>query len=56
MTGIQAEAALCAIESKERDSKAPFMGTGLGISNDFNSDRATITISSGRLYVMLSKD
>ncbi len=32
------------------------MGTGLGISNDFNSDRATITISSGRLYVMLSKD
>ncbi|MBP7175784.1 MAG: thiamine diphosphokinase [Thermoclostridium sp.] len=32
------------------------MGTGLGISNEFAEDAATIRISSGRLYVILSRD
>lgn len=32
------------------------MGTGLGISNEIISDSAAVTISSGRLYVILSKD
>lgn len=32
------------------------MGTGLGISNEFNADKATVRISSGRLYVILSRD
>lgn len=32
------------------------MGTGLGISNEFTDDTATVRISSGRLYVILSKD
>ncbi|NLO39694.1 MAG: thiamine diphosphokinase [Ruminiclostridium sp.] len=32
------------------------VGTGLGISNEFAEDTATIRISSGRLYVILSKD
>ncbi len=32
------------------------VGTGLGISNEFTEDTATIRISSGRLYVILSKD
>lgn len=31
-------------------------GTGLGISNEFTEDTATIRISSGRLYVILAKD
>lgn len=32
------------------------MGTGIGISNEFAEETATIRISSGRLYVILSRD
>jgi thiamine pyrophosphokinase len=32
------------------------MGTGLGISNEFAEEAATVRISSGRLYVILSRD
>lgn len=32
------------------------MGTGIGISNEFTEESATIRISSGRLYVILSRD
>lgn len=32
------------------------MGTGLGISNEFISEKAEVTIKKGRLYVILSKD
>lgn len=32
------------------------MGTGIGISNEFSEETATIRISSGRLYVILSRD
>lgn len=32
------------------------MGTGLGISNEFTSDRAEVTIKKGRLYVIVSRD
>jgi len=32
------------------------MGTGIGISNEFTEETASVRISSGRLYVILSKD
>jgi thiamine pyrophosphokinase len=32
------------------------MGTGIGISNEFCGDTAAVRISSGRLYVILSRD
>ena len=32
------------------------MGTGLGISNEFTSDSAEVTIKKGRLYVIVSRD
>lgn len=32
------------------------MGTGLGVSNEFTSDWAEISVRKGRLYVILSKD
>ncbi|NLM09719.1 MAG: thiamine diphosphokinase [Clostridiaceae bacterium] len=32
------------------------MGTGLGISNEFTSDRAEVTIKKGRLYAIVSRD
>ncbi|NLN66455.1 MAG: thiamine diphosphokinase [Clostridiaceae bacterium] len=32
------------------------MGAGIGISNEFSEDKATVRIGSGRMYVILSKD
>jgi len=32
------------------------MGTGLGISNEFISDKAEVTVKKGRLYVIVSRD
>lgn len=32
------------------------MGTGLGISNEFTSNKAEVTIKKGRLYAIVSKD
>lgn len=32
------------------------MGTGLGVSNEFTSDKAEVTIKKGRLYAIVSKD
>lgn len=32
------------------------MGTGLGISNEFTSETAEITVKKGRLYVIVSRD
>ncbi|NLX76868.1 MAG: thiamine diphosphokinase [Clostridiaceae bacterium] len=32
------------------------MGTGLGISNEFTSDKAEVTVKKGRLYAIVSRD